>query len=653
MKVTRFARPPRPRCTTFTPPPVRPNPRRQSETSLLRRSPLSTKVVFDDWDPFGVKAANVAVLGTLGFPEGTAPDGFAVPFYFYDEFMKHNGFYEDIEKMLADPDFQSDYDSKADELNKLRKKIKKGETPEWVDEALIAMHATYPEGTSLRYRSSTNNEDLPGFNGAGLYDSKTQHPEETEEDGIAKSLKQVYASLWNFRAFVERDFYRIDHQAAAMGVLVHPNYSDEIVNGVAVSTDPAYGTEGTHYVNSQAGEDLVTNPDFHSVPEEGLLNSDGTFRVLRHSNQVPLGQLLMTADQLRQLRRHLDTIHNRFVELYGIEDEEKFAMEVEFKITEDNVLAIKQARPWVFSPLIGRFTNKPAAPHGYDSFIVRIEFSDNVSISEEDFRNHAVMVEGGKIRNARRNGAGGKSWDIEVTPEFDAEVTIALLPDRPCTVEGAICTEDGRRLSNRLELILTQRNLLMGTPLWAGILDLRWTDIREAGAYEIQFFKRSEWTDLPGDGIDVAFYGSGAVIRNLPLTSYLGNIPLNAYAFRVRAITSQGPTEWFNSYKIPSSGGPEDWAGVPEPANSAAMGVPTNSGTLEVGEALSADVSSISDDNGLERVWFYYQWTRDGGTDSTDIEGATGPSYTLSAEDINRSIVAITTSRRSPNSPRV
>ena len=304
-------------------------------------------IEFEDWTAFGVKAANVAVLGTLGFPAGTVPDGFAVPFYFYDEFMKHNGFYDDVEEMLADTDFQTDFDTQESELKKLRKAIKKAKTPEWMTEALTEMHGEFAEGASLRYRSSTNNEDLPGFNGAGLYDSKTQHADETEEDGIAKSLKQVYASLWNFRAFAERDFHRIDHLAAAMGVLVHPNYSDELANGVAVSFDPTSDRDGRYYVNTQVGEDLVTNPDAHSVPEEILLTKWGT-TVLGTSNQVTPGQLLMSEDQLRQLRRHLTVIHERFAGLYGVGPGERFAIEIEFKITSDNILAIKQARPWVF-----------------------------------------------------------------------------------------------------------------------------------------------------------------------------------------------------------------------------------------------------------------------------------------------------------------
>ncbi len=318
----------------------------ERDLSVTAITPLS-QIGFDDWDAFGVKAANVAVLGTLDFPEGTVPDGFAIPFYFYDEFMKHNGFYTRIETMLADSDFQTDFDTQESELKKLRKDIEDAETPAWIIAAIVEMNESFAEGVNRRYRSSTNNEDLPGFNGAGLYDSKSQKPSEDEKD-LAKSLKEVYASLWNFRAFIERDFHRIDHTAAAMGILVHPSYKDEEVNGVAVSFDPVYDQDDAYYVNSQVGEDLVTNPDALSVPEEVLLHKARRYTILSTSNQAPPGSLLMSDDQLNQLRRHLAAIHKKFTALYNPSPDEPFAMEIEFKITSDDVLAIKQARPWVF-----------------------------------------------------------------------------------------------------------------------------------------------------------------------------------------------------------------------------------------------------------------------------------------------------------------
>ena len=305
-------------------------------------------VSFEEWTAFGVKAANVAELGRLRFAAGTVPDGFAIPFYFYDEFMKAHGFYDRIEQMLADADFQTDFAVQDDMLDDLRDDIKDADTPQWITDALTEMHASFPAGTSLRYRSSTNNEDLPGFNGAGLYDSKTQHP---DEEPLSKSLKQVYASLWNFRAFTEREFHRIDHTAAAMGVLVHPNFSDELANGVAVSFDPFYEQDEVvrYYVNTQIGEDLVTNPEAHSVPEELHLHPSGSYAVLSTSNLVPRGQLLMSDAQLVQLAQHLTTIHDRFEALYDPATGEPFAIEIEFKITAEDILAIKQARPWIFS----------------------------------------------------------------------------------------------------------------------------------------------------------------------------------------------------------------------------------------------------------------------------------------------------------------
>ena len=104
-----------------------------------------------------------------------------------------------------------------------------------------------------------------------------------------------------------------------------------------------------YYVNSQAGEDLVTNPDALSVPEEVLLDIFGIAILLGASNQVVPGQRLMSNDQLLLLHDHLFVIHHHFEELYEPESDEPFAMEIEFKITSANTLAIKQARPWVFS----------------------------------------------------------------------------------------------------------------------------------------------------------------------------------------------------------------------------------------------------------------------------------------------------------------
>jgi len=309
------------------------------------------EVGFNDSINVGVKAANVAALQTLGFPAEAIPDGFAIPFYFYDEFMLHNNFYNDAERMMALPDFADDADERERVLDIMRDGIEGGDMPAWMLQALAEMQNAFPEEMPIRLRSSTNNEDLPGFSGAGLYDSYTHRP---DEGHIAKSVKQVFASLWNFRAFEEREFYKIDHFSAAMGILVHPNYDDEAANGVAVSDDIVYEVTGvnpgrTYYVNVQVGEDLVTNPNAESIPEELLLNSVLPLndRQISSSNRSD-GELLLTAGYRTGLRDYMNRIHNGFRELYGVEAGEPFAMEIEFKITYEGVLAIKQARPWVY-----------------------------------------------------------------------------------------------------------------------------------------------------------------------------------------------------------------------------------------------------------------------------------------------------------------
>ena len=76
----------------------------------------------------------------------------------------------------------------------------------------------------------------------------------------------------------------------------------------------------------------------------------------------------------------------------------------------------------------------------------------------------------------------------------------------------------------------------------------------------------------------------------------------------------------------------------PAQSNVPAMGLPTISGTAQVGETLTANTSGISDADGMTDAVFRYRWTRlDSHTDE-DIEGATGSTYDLSEEDEGRTI---------------
>lgn len=326
-----------------------PNPQFPLRNLLEKDIKSLSDIVFADSDSFGAKAANVAELGNI-FQNGTAPEGFAVPFYYYDEFMKSNGFYTDAQTMISAPEFLTDPDARKSSLSEFRDKIRDtGVLPEWMRDDLNTMHKSFPTGTTLRCRSSTNNEDLPEFNGAGLYNSYTHH---LDEGHIEKSIKQVWASLWTFRAFEERDFHRIDHMTTAMGVLVHPNYKDELANGVGVTQNIFAPSWRGYYVNVQVGEDLVTNPDNESIPEEFLvadLAGEELYEIqyIRFSNRTIPGEKILTKAQVLNLASAMLRIQDHFRIKYGYaSNDPSFAMEIEFKITAENKLAIKQARPW-------------------------------------------------------------------------------------------------------------------------------------------------------------------------------------------------------------------------------------------------------------------------------------------------------------------
>ena len=66
------------------------------------------------------------------------------------------------------------------------------------------------------------------------------------------------------------------------------------------------------------------------------------------SNRVQRGESLLSAEHREQLRAWLNRIHNTFRVLYGVQAGEPFAVDIEFKVTAQGRLEIKQARPWVY-----------------------------------------------------------------------------------------------------------------------------------------------------------------------------------------------------------------------------------------------------------------------------------------------------------------
>ena len=70
-------------------------------------------------------------------------------------------------------------------------------------------------------------------------------------------------------------------------------------------------------------------------------------QVVRYSNRVDGQELILSEKHRNELSPCLIRIDESFRSLYGRSAGAKFSIEIEFKITAENSLAIKQARPWV------------------------------------------------------------------------------------------------------------------------------------------------------------------------------------------------------------------------------------------------------------------------------------------------------------------
>ena len=107
-------------------------------------------------------------------------------------------------------------------------------------------------------------------------------------------------------------------------------------------------------------------------------------------------------------------------------------------------------------PLTASARNVPSSHDGSATFLFELRFSEEFPLSYVTLRDHAFTVTGGTVVGVRRlDRPGNIRWEISVSPDSNGDVTVVLPATTDCEAVGAICTEDGRRLSASTSAIVS------------------------------------------------------------------------------------------------------------------------------------------------------------------------------------------------------
>jgi len=312
----------------------------------------------------GSKAAGIAELyrvnefgfycSSLALPLFVPPNALAIPFAHYVDHFQNSGAAALLEELERDPEFRADPAAHADGLARVRDLMAKHPVDaELLHDVTAALQDRFGSAR-VRFRSSSNTEDLATFNGAGLHTS-TSADIEASSSSVEDALRLVWSSLWNTRAYDERAFGNVDQPRAAMAILIHQAWK-EAAQGVGISRNALHATRGSqYYINAQIGEASVTNPAPGVTSDEIVYTPPPRQPKADYQAHSSLsrGREVLSLAEIENLGCALESIHLHFRPLLDPEEMNRlYAMQIEWKlIGPERRLLVKQARPYNFGTI--------------------------------------------------------------------------------------------------------------------------------------------------------------------------------------------------------------------------------------------------------------------------------------------------------------
>ena len=117
----------------------------------------------------------------------------------------------------------------------------------------------------------------------------------------------------------------------------------------------------------------------------------------------------------------------------------------------------REAQEAAETPLTAAIHDAPESHDGQEDFTFELRFSEEPKegFSSSTLRDHAFTVTGGEVAGARKLDGDSATpnirWEISVSPDSNADVTVKLPATTDCDAQGAICTDDDTMLSSPLK----------------------------------------------------------------------------------------------------------------------------------------------------------------------------------------------------------